>query len=196
MIIGKKIEDIEVKAYVPENGAIEGLKISDYRGKWLVVLFYPADFTFVCPTELRDLAEIHPKLKEVGAEAISVSTDSAFSHVAWRDMEGLLQNVTFPMVSDQLGKLSRQFEVYDDTSGKALRGVFLLDPEGIVKAVDITMYDVGRNLDEILRRLKAYQYVELHPGVQCPARWDEGDKVIPVSLDILGKVGKHLSEEE
>ena len=128
MIIGKKIEDIEVKAYNPENGSIDPLKISDYRGKWLVVLFYPADFTFVCPTELRDLQAIYPALKELNAEAISVSTDSAFSHVAWRNTEGLLKDVSFPMVSDQLGKLSRQFEVFDENSGKALRGVFLLDP--------------------------------------------------------------------
>lgn len=194
MIIGKKIEDIEVKAYYPEKGTIDPLKISDFKGKWLVVLFYPADFTFVCPTELRDLQSMLPTLKELNADAISVSTDSAFSHIAWRDMEGLLKNVSYPMVSDQLGKLSRQFEVYDENSGKALRGVFLIDPEGVVKAVDISMYDVGRNLDEILRRLKAYQYVELHPGFQCPARWDEGDKAIPVSLNILGKVGEHLGE--
>ena len=194
MIIGKKIEDIEVKAYNPENGSIDPLKISDYRGKWLVVLFYPADFTFVCPTELRDLQAIYPALKELNAEAISVSTDSAFSHVAWRNTEGLLKDVSFPMVSDQLGKLSRQFEVFDENSGKALRGVFLLDPEGVVKGVDITMYDVGRDIEAILKRLKAYQYVDDHPGVQCPVRWDEGEGAIPTSLDILGNVAGHLGE--
>jgi NADH-dependent peroxiredoxin subunit C len=194
MIIGKKIEDIELAAYFPEVGGIEKIKVSDYRGKWLVVLFYPADFTFVCPTELRDLQAIYPTLKELNAEAISVSTDSVFAHVAWRDMEGLLQNVTFPMISDQLGKMSRQFEVFDENSGKALRGVFLIDPEGVVKGVDISMYDVGRNLSEVLKRLKAYQYVEEHPGVQCPVGWDAGDKPIDTSLKNIGKVAEFLSD--
>lgn len=194
MIIGKKIEDIEVNAYFPEKGTIDPLNISDYQGKWLVVLFYPADFTFVCPTELKDLASIYPTLKELGAEAISVSTDTAYSHLAWKDTEGLLRDVSYPMVADPLGKLSRQFEVFDDGTGLALRGAFLLDPEGVVKAVDISMYDVGRNMGEILRRLKAYKHVEANPGVACPARWDEGEKTIDVSLDIVGKVGEHLGE--
>lgn len=194
MIIGKKIEDIEVKAYVPENGAIEAMKISDYRGKWLVVLFYPADFTFVCPTELKDLADIHEELKGLGAEAVSVSTDTAYSHIAWRNSEMLLNDVRYPMIADPLGKLSKQFEVFDENTGLALRGAFLIDPEGVVKAVDISMYDVGRNMEEILRRLKAYKFVEANPGVACPARWDEGEKTINVSLDIVGKVGDHLAD--
>jgi len=196
MIIGKKIEDIEVQAYFPEKGTIDKLKISDYEGKWLVVLFYPADFTFVCPTELADLASIHPNLKEMGAEAISVSTDTAYSHLAWRDSESLLKNVHYPMLADPLGKLSRQFDVFDENTGLALRGAFLLDPEGVVKAVDISMYDVGRNMGEILRRLKAYKHVEANPGAVCPARWDEGKKTIDVSLDIVGKVGKHLRKRK
>lgn len=192
MIIGKKIEDIEVNAYFPEEGAIQKMKLSDYRGKWLVVLFYPADFTFVCPTELRDLATIHDTLRELGAEAVSVSTDTAYTHLAWKQSEMLLEQVRYPMISDTLGALSRQFEVYDENTGLALRGVFLLNPEGVVKAVDISMYDVGRNLGEILRRLKAYRFIEANPGAVCPARWDDGMDGLQVSLDMVGKVGEHL----
>lgn len=194
MIIGKKIEDIAVNAYFPEMGAIEQMKISDYRGKWLVVLFYPADFTFVCPTELKDLASIHAQLQELGAEAVSVSTDTAYSHIAWKNSEMLLKDIRYPMIADPLGKLSKQFEVYDENTGLALRGAFILDPEGVVKAVDISMYDVGRNLDEIIRRLKAYKYVEANPGAACPARWEEGDQAITKSVDIVGKVGEYLAD--
>ena len=194
MIIGTKIEDIEVSAYYPELGAIEKMKISDYRGKWLVVLFYPADFTFVCPTELRDLANIHGTLKELGAEAVSVSTDTAYSHIAWRNSEMLLENVKYPMIADPQGNLSRQFDVYDENTGLALRGAFLIDPEGVVKSVDIALYDVGRNLDEMVRRLKAYQFVEANPGAACPAHWEEGDKVIHKSENIVGKIGEYLAE--
>ncbi len=194
MIIGKKLEDIEVDAYYPELGAIDKVKISDYRGKWLVVLFYPADFTFVCPTELADLASIYPTLKSMNAEAVSVSTDTAFVHIAWLQSESLLENVSYPMISDPLGKLSKQFEIYDDNTGLALRGAYIIDPEGVVKSIDISMYNVGRNMSEILRKLKAFRHVEEHPGAACPARWDEGDKAIDVSLDLVGKVGKYMEE--
>ena len=192
MIIGKQIEGMELEAYLPKKGTIEKFNVADYKEKWLVILFYPADFTFVCPTELADLASIHPELEEMGATVVSVSTDTAFVHKAWRDSESLLGNVNYPMVADPLGKLSRQFEVFDDSTGLALRGAFILDPNGIVKSVDINMYDVGRNMTETLRRLKAFKHVEAHPGVVCPARWDEGSKVINVSLDLIGKVGEHL----
>ena len=196
MIIGKKLEDMEVEAYFPEKDTIEKLRLSDYRGKWLVVLFYPADFTFVCPTELADLASVYPDIKELGGEAISVSTDTAFVHKAWKEAESLLKKVSYPMVADPLGKLSRQFEVYDENTGLALRGVFIISPEGEVKSVDITLYDVGRNMGEVLRRLKAFKYVEEHPGAACPARWDEGKKAIEVSLNIVGKVGKYMRKRK
>jgi len=196
MIIGTKLEDIEVEAYLPEKDDIGKLKLSDYSGKWLVVLFYPADFTFVCPTELADLASVYPDIKELGGEAISVSTDTAFVHKAWKESESLLKKVTYPMVADPLGKLSRQFEVYDENTGLALRGAFIVSPEGEVKSVDISLYDVGRNMGEVLRRLKAFKYVEEHPGTACPARWDEGKKAIEVSLDIVGKVGKYMRKRK
>jgi peroxiredoxin (alkyl hydroperoxide reductase subunit C) len=196
MVIGTQPEDITVKAFIPEKYAFEELKISDYRGKWLVVMFYPLDFTWVCPTEMADLASIHPKLQEMNAEAISVSTDTVYSHLAWKDSESLLKNVKFPMVADPLGKLSRQFGVYDENTGFALRGVFIVGPEGFVKSVDINMYDVGRNMNETLRRLKAFQFVDANPGMACPAKWDENKKALNKSLDIVGKVGKHMRKRK
>jgi peroxiredoxin (alkyl hydroperoxide reductase subunit C) len=196
MVIGQKLEDIELDAFNPVAYEKMKIKVSDYRGKWLVVVFYPADFTFVCPTELADLASLHPTLREMGAETFVVSTDTHYVHKAWRDSESLLKNVSFPMVSDPLGKLSKQFGVYDENTGLALRGTFLINPEGFVKSMDVNMYDVGRNMDETLRRLRAFQYVDENPGVQCPARWDDGKKAIATTYDNVGKVGKYLRKRK
>jgi peroxiredoxin (alkyl hydroperoxide reductase subunit C) len=192
MVIGQALEDIEVTAFDPVSYEKKTIKLSDYRGKWLVVVFYPADFTFVCPTELADLAKLHSTLKEMGADTFTVSTDTHFVHKAWKESESLLKNVSFPMVGDTLGKLAKQFGVYDENSGLALRGTFIIDPEGVVKSMDVNLYDVGRNLNETVRRLKAFQYVEEHPGVQCPARWDEGKKAVPTTYENVGKVGRYL----
>ncbi len=194
MIIGKKMEEFEGEAYFPVEKEIKPVKLSDYGGKWLVVLFYPADFTFVCPTELADLAKAHDKIKELGGEVLSVSTDTAFVHKAWLETEPLLKNVRFPMLADPTGRVSRQFDVYDEGTGLALRGAFIIDPEGVVRSVDITMYDVGRNIDEVVRRLKAYRYVTDNPGAACPAHWEDGGTALNVSLDMVGHVADFLNK--
>lgn len=194
MIIGKQMEEFEGEAYFPVEKEIKTVKFSDYQGKWLVVLFYPADFTFVCPTELADLAKAYDKIKELGGEVLSISTDTAFVHKAWLETEPLLKDVRFPMLADPTGKVSRLFDVYDEGTGLALRGAFILDPEGRVRSVDITMYDVGRNIDEIVRRLKAYKYVTENPGVACPAHWEDGDMSLNISLDMVGHVADFLKK--
>jgi peroxiredoxin (alkyl hydroperoxide reductase subunit C) len=193
MILGKKLEDIPLQAYSPDTGAMYEWKISDSAGKWLVVLFYPQDFTWVCPTELADLASIHSELNELDTHVVSVSTDSKQVHMAWRDTEPMLSDVNFPMIADPLGKLSKQFGVFDEDTGFALRGVFLVDPVGVVRYEEITMYDVGRNMAEVLRKLKAYKYVEKNPGMACPARWDEGRTPLEKTLDIVGNVGEAIT---
>jgi len=194
MIIGKQMEEFEGEAYFSVEKEIKTVKLSEYRGKWLVLLFYPADFTFVCPTELADLAKAYDKIKELGGEVLSISTDTAFVHKAWLETEPLLKDVRFPMLADPTGKVSRLFDVYDEGTGLALRGAFILDPEGTVKSVDITMYDVGRNIDEVVRRLKAYKYVTDNPGAACPAHWEEGDLSLNISLDMVGHVADFLKE--
>lgn len=196
MIMGKKIEDIEVDAYSPESGMMFKWKLSDYTGKWVVVLFYPQDFTWVCPTELADLASIHEELKEMDVEVASVSTDSMQVHLAWKNSEPMLANVNFPMVADPKAQLSKQFEVYDEDTGFALRGVFLIDPKGVVRSSDTTMYDVGRNMEEVLRKVKAYKYVEKNPGMACPARWDESKDALEKTLEIVGNVGEIISWDD
>ena len=196
MIMGKKLEDIELDAYSPESGMMFRWKLSDHIGKWVLVVFYPQDFTWVCPTELADLASIHEELKGMDVEVVSARTDSKQVHMAWRDSEPMLANVNYPMVSDPKGDLAKQFEVFDENTGFALRGAFLVDTTGVVRFADITMYDVGRNMEEVLRKVRAYKYVEDNPGMACPARWDEDKSAIEKTLEIIGNVGEVISWDD
>lgn len=159
----------------------------DLRGKWSIVFFYPADFTFVCPTELGDLADFYMEFQRLGVEIYSVSTDTHFTHKAWHETSETIGRVAYPMIGDPSGEITRSFDVMRD-SGLADRGTFVIDPDGVIQVVEITAEGVGRNAAELLRKVKAAQYVREHPGEVCPAKWEEGDETLAPSLDLVGKI--------
>ncbi len=184
--VGEPIPDFEVDAY--HNDEIKKLHFSDYRGKWLILAFYPADFTFVCPTELEELAEHYDEIRELGAEVLSVSTDTVYVHKAWHDSSPAIKKVRYPMVADPSGKICRAFGTYLEEEGVSLRATFLVDPDGILKMMDIHDNSIGRSAREIIRRLKAAIYVREHAGEVCPASWEPGKETLKVGLDLVGKI--------
>lgn len=185
-IVGKKIPDLTLPAY--HQGEIRNLKLADFRGQWLVLAFYPADFTFVCPTELEELAQLYPEFQQLGAEIISISTDTAYVHKAWHDTSPAIRKIQYPMAADPTGRASRAFGTYLPEEGVSLRATFIVDPEGIVRAADLHDNSIGRSAREILRKLKAAKYVAEHPGEVCPASWEPGKEALKVSLDLVGKL--------
>jgi peroxiredoxin (alkyl hydroperoxide reductase subunit C) len=170
------------------NGEFVEVTEEELRGQWSVVFFYPADFTFVCPTELGDLADHKATFAELGVEIYSVSTDTHFTHKAWHDTSETIKKIEYTMLGDPTGQLSRNFEVYDESTGLADRGTFVIDPDGLVQLVEITAGGVGRNAEELIRKIKAAQYVAAHPGEVCPAKWEAGDQTLAPSLDLVGKI--------
>lgn len=186
MRIGEEIPDIEAEVY--QNYEIKKIKLSELRGKWIVLAFYPRDFTFVCPTELEDLAEYYDLFQEENAEIISISTDTPFVHLAWHNESTAIGKVKYPMMSDPTGKISRIFGTYIEEEGVSLRATMIIDPDGILKAMDIHDNSIGRTAKEILRKLQAASYVREHPGQVCPAGWEKGDKAMDESLDMVGKI--------
>ncbi|MGE4299686.1 MAG: peroxiredoxin [Desulfovibrionaceae bacterium] len=192
--VGKPVESFTMDVYDPEEGhfGTVSLEALQKEGKWTVLFFYPADFTFVCPTELADLADKHPALKKMGVEVLSVSTDTQFTHLAWRNDERLLQNVRFKMAADPTGTVSRYFGVYDCASGLALRGTFIINPQGVLVSSEVNFYNVGRNADELLRKMKANVYLIDNPNEACPAKWEPGQKTLTPSEALVGKVYEAL----
>jgi peroxiredoxin (alkyl hydroperoxide reductase subunit C) len=184
--IGDKIEDMEFEVFHDED--TKKVKFSDYKGKWIVLVFYPADFTFICPTELEQLAELHEEFKKEGAEIISVSTDTVFVHKAWHDQSPAIKKIKYPMAADPTGKLCKAFGTYIDEEGLSLRGSFIIDPEGIVKAFEVHDNSIGRSINELLRKLKAAKFVSEHEGQVCPVNWESGDKTLKPGLDLVGKL--------
>ena len=160
----------------------------DLRGKWSVVFFYPADFTFVCPTELGDLADNYEQFQRLGVEIYSVSTDTHFTHKAWHASSDTIKKIAFPMVGDPTGAITRNFDVMIEADGLADRGTFVIDPDGVIQILEITAGGIGRNATELLRKIKAAQYVAAHPGEVCPAKWEEGEETLAPSLDLVGKI--------
>ncbi len=193
--IGSKVQDQQFKVYDPQDCGFSDMSLKSVQdqGKWTVFVFYPADFTFVCPTELADLANRHAELEKLGCEVISVSTDTEFTHLAWRTDERLLENVKFKMAADPTGKLSRYFGVYDENTGLALRGTFVINPEGVLVSSEINFYNVGRNADELVRKVQANVYLKDHPAEACPAKWNPGDKTLTPSEKLVGKVYEDLN---
>lgn len=185
-IINTRIPEFKVEAY--HNGKFETVTDKDVLGKWAVFFFYPADFTFVCPTELVDLAEKYDKLKSLGVEVYSVSCDSHFVHKAWHDASESIRKINYPMLADPTGLLARAFGVMDEQTGMAYRGTFVSDPEGMIKLVEIQDNSIGRNADELLRKVEAAQFVAAHPGEVCPAKWKEGAQTLKPSIDLVGKI--------
>lgn len=184
-LIGKKINEFKATAY--QNGEFINVTSDSLRGKWSVVVFYPADFTFVCPTELEDLAEHYEKFKAEGCEVYSVSTDTHFVHKAWHDTSERIKKIQFPMVADPTGKISREFEVLVEEEGLALRGSFVINPEGIIVAYEVHDMGIGREASELLRKLQAAKFVAEH-GEVCPAKWQPGKETLKPSIDLVGKL--------
>ena len=184
--INQEIPDLEVDVY--HENEVKQVKLSDYKGKWLVLLFYPADFTFVCPTELEDAAAFYGEFQKLGAEILSVSTDTAFVHKAWHDTSDAIKKIQYTMVGDPTGAITRNFGVMIEEAGLADRGTFVIDPEGKIQIVEVNAGGIGRDASELLRKVKAAQYVAAHPNEVCPAKWKEGEKTLAPSLDLVGKI--------
>lgn len=187
--VNKKVDNFELEVF--QNEEIKRVRLSDYLGKWLVVMFYPGDFTFICPTELKEAAEYYEEFKKLGAEILSVSTDSVQVHKAWHDTSPAISKIKFPMAADQTGKVSREFGVYiedGEDAGRALRATFIIDPGGLVKAIEIHDNNIGRNVKELLRKLQAAKFVNENPGLVCPASWEPGQKTLKPGLDLVGKI--------
>lgn len=191
---GQKVPDFELNVYFPDKKDFGKIKFSDIfkKGNWLVLFFYPADYTFVCPTELADVAEKYAEFKKEGVELVSISTDTHFVHYAWQSAEKLLADVKYPMGADPAHIVSKAFGVYDEASGLALRGTFIIDPDGKLLASEVNFFPVGRNSDELLRKLRAFKYVRENPVHVCPAKWQPGKKTLTPGKDLVGKVGDKL----
>ncbi|MGY0217816.1 alkyl hydroperoxide reductase subunit C [Endozoicomonadaceae bacterium StTr2] len=176
------------KATAFHQGDFVELTEADLKGKWSVVFFYPADFTFVCPTELGDLADHYEQLQQMGVEVYSVSTDTHFTHKAWHDSSETIGKIQFPMIGDPTGLISRNFEVMIEEEGLALRGTFVMNPEGEIKVVETNDLGIGRSAKELIRKIQAAQYVAEHDGEVCPAAWQPGEETLAPSLDLIGKI--------
>ncbi|MCX6735990.1 MAG: redoxin domain-containing protein [Candidatus Parcubacteria bacterium] len=188
--VGDKVPLYPLKAYQGEE--FKDINLSDYLGKWLVLFFYPADFTFICPTELEEMAGKYEDFKKLGAEILSVSTDTVFTHKAWHDTSEAIKKISFPMVSDKDGELSRAFGTYiyeGGDAGLSLRGTFIVDPEGIIRSVEINDNSIGRSAKELFRKLQAAKYVHDNGGKQvCPASWEPGKDTLTPGIDLVGKI--------
>ena len=171
-----------------KNGEFIKVSDADLKGKWSVVMFYPADFTFVCPTELEDLADQYEEFQKLGCEVYSVSTDTHFSHKAWHDTSDAIGKIKYTMIGDPTGRITRNFGVMIEEEGLALRGTFVIDPEGKIQIVEVHAGGIGRDATELLRKVKAAKYVAEHPGEVCPAKWQEGAETLKPSLDLVGKI--------
>ena len=185
-LINTEVKPFKSTAF--KNGKFVDVSDADLKGKWSVVFFYPADFTFVCPTELEDLADNYAAFKDLGVEIYSVSTDTHFCHKAWHDTSPAIGKIQYTMVGDPTGTICRNFEVMIEEAGLADRGTFVVDPDGKIQIVEITAGGIGRDALELLRKVKAAQYVASHPGEVCPAKWVEGEKTLAPSLDLVGKI--------
>jgi peroxiredoxin (alkyl hydroperoxide reductase subunit C) len=185
-LINTEVKPFKATAY--HNGKFVEVTEADLKGKWSVVFFYPADFTFVCPTELGDLADHYAHFQALGVEIYAVSTDTHFTHKAWHDTSDTIRKLQFPMIGDPTGVITRNFGVMIEEAGLAERGTFVIDPQGKIQIIEINAGGIGRNAEELLRKVKAAQYVASHPGEVCPAKWKEGDTTLAPSLDLVGKI--------
>jgi peroxiredoxin (alkyl hydroperoxide reductase subunit C) len=185
-LINTQIKPFKATAF--HNGKFVDVSDQSIKGQWSVFVFYPADFTFVCPTELEDLAEQYAEFQKLGVQVYGISTDTHFAHKAWHDTSEAIKKVQYPLIGDPTGTLTRNFEVMIEEEGLALRGTFVINPEGQIKLCEIHDNGIGRDAKELLRKVKAAQYVASHPGEVCPAKWNEGAKTLKPSLDLVGKI--------
>lgn len=185
-LINTKVPDFKVQAYQGEK--FKAVTEADLKGKWSIFFFYPADFTFVCPTELGDMADKYPEFQKMGVEVYSISTDTHFTHKAWHDTSETIKKINYPMLADPTGHLSRAFGVYIEEAGLAYRGTFLIDPQGSIKLAEVNDNGIGRNADELLRKVQAAQFIAAHPSEVCPAKWRPGEKTLVPGLNLVGKI--------
>ncbi|OGR66192.1 MAG: peroxiredoxin [Elusimicrobia bacterium GWB2_63_22] len=193
-LVGEKIAPFELETFNPAACKFGRFRLEDAakNGRWTVLVFYPADFTFVCPTELADLADKHAELERLGAEVLSVSTDTKFTHMGWQAQERLLKDVKYPMASDARGRLAQALGAYDCKTGLAYRGTFVINPDGVLAGAEINLNNVGRDMAELLRKLKAFVHTYKNPAEVCPAKWKPGEKTLKPSEKLVGKVGEEL----
>ncbi|MFH1916633.1 MAG: redoxin domain-containing protein [Nanoarchaeota archaeon] len=184
--INETVPDFTADAYYKDENT--KIRLSDYKGKWVVLLFYPADFTFICPTELTEAADNYEAFKKANAEVFSVSTDTWFVHKAWHDNSPTIKKINYPMLADPTGRICRMFGTMIEDEGLSLRGTFIIDPDGILKAADIHDNSIGRSTAEILRKLQAASYVREHKGEVCPASWKPGAKTLKPGKELVGKI--------
>ena len=185
-LINSRIKPFKATAF--HNGEFVTVTDADLKGKWSVFVFYPADFTFVCPTELEDLADQYPEFRKLEVEIYGISTDTHFAHKAWHDTSASIKKIQYPLVGDPTATLARNFEVLIEEEGLALRGTFVINPEGLIKVLEVHDNGIGRDARELLRKVQAAQYVASHPGEVCPARWKPGAKTLAPSLELVGKI--------
>jgi len=185
-VINTEIKPFKASAY--KAGKFIEVSEKDVLGKWAVFFFYPADFTFVCPTELGDVADHYAEFQKMGVEIYSVSTDTHFTHKAWHDSSETIGKIEYAMIGDPTGNITRNFDNMREAMGLADRGTFIIDPQGVIQAVEVTAEGIGRNAEELLRKVKAAQYVASHPGEVCPAKWNEGAATLTPSFDLVGKI--------
>ncbi|MBV61463.1 alkyl hydroperoxide reductase subunit C [Abyssibacter profundi] len=185
-LINTQVQPFKATAF--QAGEFIEVSEETFKGQWSAIVFYPADFTFVCPTELEDLADLYDEFKQIGVEIYGVSCDTHFAHKAWHDTSEAIGKVKYPLIGDPTGRLARAFQVMIEEEGIALRGTFLINPEGEIKLCEVHDNGIGRNASELLRKVKAAQYVASHPGEVCPAKWKEGEKTLTPSLDLVGKI--------
>ena len=185
-LIGKEVLPFKAQAF--KNGEFVEVTEQNFKGQWSVICFYPADFTFVCPTELEDLQGQYSELKKLGVEVYSVSTDTHFVHKAWHDSSEAIGKITYTMIGDPSHQISRNFDVLIEEEGVADRGTFIIDPDGVIQALEINAGGIGRDASTLINKIKAAQYVRNHPGEVCPAKWEEGSETLKPSLDLVGKI--------
>lgn len=185
-LINARLPDWNFDIY--HEGKFQNINLGDYNGKWLILFFYPADFTFVCPTELVQMAELYPEFQKLGCEVVSVSTDTKYVHKAWKDHSPSIAKVNFPMLADPTGMLCKTLGTYIPSEGVSLRGSFIVDPDGVIQAYEIHANNIGRSADELLRKLQAAIFVREHGGEVCPANWKPGASTLKPGEDLVGKI--------
>lgn len=184
--------NFDLPAYDPIKDDETQISLENMKGKWTVLFYYPADFTFVCPTELKDMADAKAQFDELGVTVLAASTDTVFSHRAWVKHEGLMKNFPYLMLADHGLDVAASYNILDEKSGIAGRGTFIIDPEGICRGIEVTSGPLGRNSTELLRKIEALQFMAAHPGTACPAKWSPGAKILKPSIKIAGEVEKEL----
>ena len=188
LLIDTEMQSFQAMAFKPGNKEFIIVDSAEMRGQWNILFFYPADFTYVCPTELEDLADHHDDLMALGVEVYAISTDSHFCHKAWYDSSDTIRKIKYTMISDNTFEISRSLNVLREKEGRSERGTFIVDPDGIIKAMEITCEGVGRDASNLVKKVKAAQYVRENPDEVCPAKWEEGEATLAPSLDLVGKI--------